>query len=221
QGDDVRTTTSNGGTGTTSGTSFASPLTTGVIALMYSVPCPSLGALAGSDPQEAANRVRQALFDGVDQAGNLPGNTVTGGRINAANSVQLLMDNCEECPAPYNMAVTSDAIGAGTLSWSAMPGTYSVRYRAQGTTTWTETTNLTGMSLDLTGLTACQAYEFQMAADCGDGDGAYGPTFTWTSEGCCTAPLAITAEAIDTTSATVGWTTVLASNNYDLRFREV
>jgi len=220
-GDDVRTTTSNGGTGTTSGTSFASPLTAGVIALMYSVPCPSLGALAGSDPQEAANRVRQALFDGVDQAGNLPGNTVTGGRINAANSVQLLMDNCEECPAPYNMAVTSDAIGAGTLSWSAMPGTYSVRYRAQGTTTWTETTNLTGMSLDLTGLTACQAYEFQMAADCGDGDGAYGPTFTWTSEGCCTAPLAITAEAIDTTSATVGWTTVLASNNYDLRFREV
>src|SRR5690606_21704934 len=101
------------------------------------------------------------------------------------------------------------------------PGTYSGPYRSQGTATWTAAAGPPGLVMDLTGLTACQAYEFQMSADCGGGDGAYGPTFTWTSEGCCTAPLAITAEAIDTTSATVGWTTVLASNNYDLRFREV
>lgn len=220
-GDDVLTTTSNGGTGTTSGTSFASPLTAGVIALMYSVPCPSLGALAGSDPPEAANRVRQALFDGVDQAGNLPGNTVTGGRINAANSVQLLMDNCEECPAPYNLSATSAAIGSATLYWNAMPGTYALRYRAVGASEWIEETGLGGDSLDLSGLQTCQAYEFQMAADCGEGDGDYGPVFTWTSEGCCTAPLAIAGTPIDTTSGTVGWATVLASSTYSLRYREV
>ncbi|MGB6048161.1 MAG: S8 family serine peptidase [Flavobacteriales bacterium] len=219
-GDNVFTTTIGGGTGSTSGTSFASPLTAGVIALMYSVPCPSLAALAHDDPQEAANRIRQALFDGVDQAGNLPGNTVTGGRINSYNSVQLLMDSCETCPSPYNLAATSDAIGSATLSWSALPGTYTVRYRAQGTSAWTEVTNLSGFTLDLTGLTACQAYEFQMSAACGAETSAFGSTYTWTSEGCCTAPLSVDAEPIDTTTAMVTWATVLASNSYDLRFRE-
>src|SRR5690606_41402761 len=101
------------------------------------------------------------------------------------------------------------------------PGTYSGPYRSQGTATWTAAAGPPGLVMDLTGVAACQAHEFQMAADCGEGDGAYGPTFTWTSEGCCTAPLAITAEAIDTTSATVGWTTVLESYNYDLLFREL
>lgn len=219
-GDNVFTTTIGGGTGSTSGTSFASPLTAGVIALLYSVPCASLAALAHDDPQEAANRVRQALFDGVDQVGNLPGNTVTGGRINSFNSVQLLMNSCESCPAPYNLAATSDAIGTATLSWSAMAGTYTVRYRPEGTSTWTEVTNITGFDLVLSGLNACEAYEFQMSADCGDEVSAFGSTYSWTSEGCCTAPLSVEVVPIDTTSAMVNWETVLASNSYDLRFRE-
>lgn len=219
-GDNVFTTSIGGGTGSTSGTSFASPLTAGVIALLYSVPCPSLAALAHDDPQEAANRVRQALFAGVDQVGNLPGNTVTGGRINSFNSVQLLLDSCESCPAPYNLAATSDAIGSANLSWSALPGTYTARYRPQGTSTWTEVTNLTGFDLDLTGLSACETYEFQMSADCGDEVSAFGSTYLWTSEGCCTAPLSVEVEPIDTVSAMVNWTTVLSADSYGLRWRE-
>lgn len=219
-GDGVFTTTSGGGTGNTSGTSFASPLTAGVVALMYSVPCPSLAALAHNDPQEAALRVRQALFNGVDQVGNLPGNTVTGGRINSFNSVQLLMDSCVACPAPYNLSASSEAIGSATLVWSALPGTYTVRYRPQGSSNWTETTGINGFSLDIAGLSACQVYEFQMAADCGGEVSAYGPIWSWTSEGCCTAPITITTTPIDTTSGTVDWATVLASTTYDLRYRE-
>ncbi len=218
-GENVLTTTIGGGTGTTSGTSFAGPLTAGVIALMYSVPCASLAALAQSDPVEAALRVRQALFDGVDQVGNLPGNTVTGGRINSFNSLQILLDSCEACPAPYNLTATSEAIGAATLAWSALPGTYTLRYRVQGAATWTTLTGLTTFSHALSGLATCTVYEFQMAADCGEGTGAFGPTFLWTSEGCCTAPLTITATAVDSTSATVSWTTVLASTDYALRYR--
>lgn len=218
-GENVLTTTMGGGTGNTSGTSFAGPLTAGVIALMYSAPCPSLGAMALADPTEAALRVRQALFDGVDQVGNLPGNTVTGGRINAFNSVQIVMDSCETCPAPYNIAASSDAIGSATLAWSALPGTYTLRYRAVGTGTWTTLNGLSSFSQTLSGLATCQPYECQMAADCGEGTGAFGPSFQWTSEGCCTAPLTITATAVDSTSATVAWTTVLASTTYSLRYR--
>lgn len=218
-GENVLTTTINGSTGTTSGTSFAGPLTAGVIALMYSVPCPSLATLAHTDPTEAALRVRQALFDGVDQVGNLPGNTVTGGRINSFNSVQQLMDSCDACPAPYNLTATSDAIGSATLSWSALPGTYTLRYRQQGAGSWTTLNGLTSLSQAISGLATCQVYEFQMAADCGEGTGDFGMTYQWTSEGCCTAPITITATAADTTSGTVAWSTVLASTNYDLRYR--
>ncbi|HRQ84755.1 MAG TPA: S8 family serine peptidase [Flavobacteriales bacterium] len=219
-GQNVLTTTIGGGTGTTSGTSFASPLTAGVIALMYSVPCASLAVLAHNDPQEAALRVRQALFNGVDQAGNLPGNTVTGGRINAYNSVQLLMDSCETCPAPYNMAAAGNAIGSATISWSAMPGTYTLRYRLQGDPAWTTVPGLTTTSYSLSGLGTCQPYEFQLAADCGEGTGGFSSTFTWTSEGCCTAPLSVSATAIDTVSASIAWASVLASESYSLRWRE-
>lgn len=220
-GSSVLTTSMGGGTSSPSGTSFAGPLTAGVIALMYSAPCPSLAALAMNDPMEAAVQVRQALFDGVEQVGNLPGQTVTGGRLNAYNSVQLIMDNCEECPAPYNLSATSDEIGSATLLWSAMPGTYTVRYREVGTIDWTVVDGLSGISLQLSGLATCQAYEIQMAADCGEGQGNFGPSFIYTSEGCCNAPLSITAEAVDTTGATISWSTVLASETYDLRYREV
>ena len=121
------TTTIGGGFGSASGTSFASPLTAGVLALMYSIPCPSFAALAHNSPEEAARQARLALLEGVDQVGNLPGNTVTGGRINAYNSVQLLMDSCSECPVPYNLSLNADAIGSAVFSWNALPGSYTAR----------------------------------------------------------------------------------------------
>lgn len=220
-GASVFTTTIGGGTGSTSGTSFASPLTAGVLALMYSVPCPSLAAIAHNDPEEAARRVRNALFAGVDQVGNLPGNTVTGGRINAFNSVQLLMDTCAACPAPYNLAASSATIGSATLTWNALPGTYTARYRLQGVTPWTEVPGLTNDSVDLSGLGTCDVYEFQVAADCDSAASDFGPVLTWTSEGCCTAPMNITATANDSISATVSWNPVLASSAYDLRYRTI
>lgn len=93
-GESVRTTTTGNSYTTTSGTSFACPLTAGVIALLYSAPCGGLATLAHNDPQAAALAVRQALFSGVDQVGNLPGQTVTGGRINSNNSLQYIAANC-------------------------------------------------------------------------------------------------------------------------------
>jgi hypothetical protein len=89
-GGGVITLANTNATTTTSGTSFASPLTAGVIALIYSVPCSDIAVLAMSDPQEAADLVREALFDGVDLVPNLTTETVTGGRINAFNSVELI-----------------------------------------------------------------------------------------------------------------------------------
>ena len=93
-GEDVVTTSNGGGNGATSGTSFASPLTAGVIALLYSINCQDLADLAMSDPEAAANQVRTALLDGVDPVSNLTTETVTGGRLNAYNSVVLIQTGC-------------------------------------------------------------------------------------------------------------------------------
>ena len=80
--------------GSTSGTSFATPCVAGAIALVYSVPCSDLASNALTDPQSTANLVRGYILDGVDVVSNLVGETVTGGRLNANNSVQLAMGNC-------------------------------------------------------------------------------------------------------------------------------
>jgi hypothetical protein len=82
----------------TSGTSFASPCVAGAIALVYSAPCPDLAALTLSNPQLAASQVRGYILNGVDIVGNLIPETVTGGRLNARNSIDLALANCGPLP---------------------------------------------------------------------------------------------------------------------------
>lgn len=85
-------TTSGGSYGSTSGTSFASPYTAGLIGLLYSIPCESFMDLVKSDPQAAAEAVRDAVFEGVDVTTHLQGRVKYGGRINAKTSIDLLME---------------------------------------------------------------------------------------------------------------------------------
>ena len=66
----------------------------GAIALLYSAPCPDLMGQALADPQGAADLVLGHLLDGVDVVSNLQGETVTGGRLNTFNSLNLLMESC-------------------------------------------------------------------------------------------------------------------------------
>lgn len=79
----------------TSGTSFASPCVAGAIALLYSAPCSSVASGSLLDPQGTADLIRGFLFDGVDPVSNLLTETLTGGRLNVANSIDLLMLNCD------------------------------------------------------------------------------------------------------------------------------
>lgn len=78
----------------TSGTSFATPCVAGAIALVYSVPCSDLASNAISSPQATADLVRGFILNGVDPVSQLASETVTGGRLNAFNSVTLAMQNC-------------------------------------------------------------------------------------------------------------------------------
>ena len=167
-GENVRTTSIGGGYGSTSGTSFASPLTAGVIGLLYSAPCASMMSLVHGDPAEGALYVRQKLFEGVDQVGNLPGQTVTGGRINSGTSMELIMTGCGNCPAPFGGAVSAVAGGESTYSWNATsPGPFNVRYRILGSPDWTDILGVDETNIAVSGLDPCTTYEFQVEVLCG------------------------------------------------------
>ena len=93
-GESVFLPSGSSGYNNTSGTSFASPCVAGAIALVYSAPCPDLMALALSNPQGAADLVRDYIFDGTDPISNLSNETDTGGRLNVFNALNLAMANC-------------------------------------------------------------------------------------------------------------------------------
>ncbi|MEM9052941.1 MAG: S8 family serine peptidase [Bacteroidota bacterium] len=82
----------------TSGTSFASPCVAGAIALVYSAPCSNLASVAISNPQLAADMVRGYIFDGVDPVAQLTNETVTGGRLNVKNALDLALLDCGPPP---------------------------------------------------------------------------------------------------------------------------
>ncbi len=93
-GENVFLSSGTSGYGNTSGTSFASPCVAGAIALVYSAPCPDLMGLALNNPQAAADLVRGYILDGTDEVSNLIGETVTGGRLNVYNALELALLNC-------------------------------------------------------------------------------------------------------------------------------
>ncbi|MCB0765781.1 MAG: S8 family serine peptidase [Flavobacteriales bacterium] len=221
-GDDVYTTRINDNYGSTSGTSFASPLTAGVIGLLYSAPCASLMTLVKGDPAQGALYMRDILFEGVDQVGNLPGQTVTGGRINAGNSMQLIMNACGSCPAPYNAAVVAVTINSAELSWQSVSGeVFDLRYRPTGAPEWTEVNGLTGTSHLAEEIEPCTPYEFQVSAHCGEETSDFSNLYTWTSEGCCVPPAGLTQGLADQTSVNISWTAVLGADGYDVHYAPI
>ncbi|NNC94316.1 MAG: S8 family serine peptidase [Chitinophagales bacterium] len=189
-GASIYTTSAGGGYGTTSGTSFASPLTAGVIGLLYSVPCPALSLLIDSDPRGAALAVRSALFAGVDIVGNLPGNTVTGGRINAFNSINILMNNfgcggLPICSTPSGLNATSIGMSNATLNWnsSTMALYYQVEFREAGSSSWFSDTT-SSLSYGISGLQSCTSYEFRITAFCDSLSSITSPSTSFNTGGC-------------------------------------
>lgn len=70
---------------------------------------------------------------------------------------------------PTGIAASNIAETTATLSWNAVPGaTYDLRYRQIGSSTWI-TTAITGVSFNLTGLTALTEYEAQVRSKCSGG----------------------------------------------------
>ena len=92
----------------TSGTSFASPCVAGAIALVYSAPCGTLASLALTSPQTAADMVRSYILEGVDAVSSLQNETVTGGRLNVRNALDLALEACGPPPTCEPLGISAE-----------------------------------------------------------------------------------------------------------------
>lgn len=218
-GDDVFTTKINNNYGNASGTSFASPLTAGVIGLLYSAPCASMMSLVKNDPEAGALFIRQKLFEGVDQNDDLQGFTVTGGRISAGNSMQLIMAGCGPCPAPYAITTAASDMTTTLVSWNSVNGsTFDLQYRPVGAPAWITIENIAEPIYALQNVVPCTPYELHVRVHCEEGTSDYSNIFSWTSDGCCTAPSGLARGFGGDDLVNVFWNSVLAATAYDVRY---
>lgn len=95
-GQDIYSTRPGNLYGNFSGTSFAAPLVTGAVALMYSAACPDLMADAVQYPDSVARAIKRFILEGTDPVIDLDGRTVSGGRLNVYRSL-LLTENYGKC----------------------------------------------------------------------------------------------------------------------------
>lgn len=218
-GQEVYTTTLND-YGLFRGTSSATPNVTGAIALLYSAPCPTLMAIAKSDPAGAAILIRQYILDGVTPNSSLEGITFTGGRLNINNSIQLLMENCRDCQPPTSINPRQITDTSAEINWIANDSISRVdlRYRIIGMPVWTELTDVSSPH-PLNDLQACTDYEFQVKTYCGENVLAYTGSRVFKTDGCCEAPEPILVTDITENSAIISWPFVLAADQYVLRWR--
>ena len=90
----IRSTSSNNSYATVSGTSFASPMVAGAVALLHSQAPAGFLAAYLEDPAGAALELKAMLLDGADPIADLQGKSVSGGRLNVDGAGALMQQYC-------------------------------------------------------------------------------------------------------------------------------
>ncbi len=219
-GASIYTTSGTSSYGSTSGTSFATPLTAGVIALMYSVQCPSFMNLVKTDPQAGADYIRTGLFASVDLKPNLTTETVTGGRVNAYQSVLYIQDNCSPsgCSNPFSPSSFDVQTTQAMFTWVAAADSFVVRYRVAGSSAW-DSSLVKNDSVLVDTLMGCTTYEYQVATICLGDTSIYSAIHSFTTDGCCDAPSNMAATGVSSQFADIEWMPVTAAISYELHYR--
>lgn len=219
-GQNVYTTRVNNMHGSSSGTSFASPTVAGLVGLLYAAPCNVIAELAMVNPPAAARLVRDAIYTGVDTLPALIDEIKYGGRINAFNAVNIIMENCGPCPKAVGLSVGQLTDITAELLWVGNDSIvdYDLIWKQVNAFTW-DTIPGIGNQVFLNDLQACTQYEFQINGNCGDTSSAFTDSFLFETDGCCTIPESIFLIETGTDYAEVIWNDLLAARQYILEIR--
>lgn len=205
-----------------SGTSFAAPMVTGSVGLIYASSCPTLSAIYKQSPQDAALLVKDLILRSVDPEASLSGITLTGGRLNINSALQLLADECGNCPPLLQVGPKNLTDTHADLSWitNELINRVDFRWRQLGETSWQEVNNAAS-PITFDDLLACTSYEYQFRVYCSEDTLAYDEQiYSFTTDGCCDAPEELQSNFIGNISMLLDWEPVLAAENYTLRYRE-
>jgi len=206
---------------TTTGTSFSSPCVAGAIALLYSAPCTAFTDFTLDNPSEASLLMKDYILSGVDVTSQLTNEMVSGGRLNVNNSMQLLIDACDngQCMAPYGLEILQEQ---GTLnytfSWNDIIAAqdYRVEYKPISSIEWTSIEVNSVSNTALANLEACTDYEARVAAYCADSLSDWSSTITWQTDGCCIQPEILEVTEATSNALSLSWNEVLAATGYTI-----
>ncbi len=206
---------------TTTGTSFSSPCVAGAIALLYSTPCTAFAQNAQNNPSQAAQLMKDFILNGVDTTTQLMNEMVSGGRLNVHNSMQLLINSCDngQCMAPYGLDIAQEAGTLNyTLFWNDIIAAqdYRVEYRPTSTVDWVSVEVNSVNTITIENLGACTAYEARIAAYCADSLSEWSPIISWETDGCCIQPTQLNVIESTANSLTLQWDEVLAAWGYTI-----
>lgn len=218
-GEDIFTTRRNNQYGTTSGTSFASPVAAGLVGLLYSAPCLGFAKLTHENPAAAAAYIRDIIFMGVKPIPGLESTIRFGGSLNAGNSMNIMMSLCSECPTPFNIEAENVTDVNATITWSLLDTVHAInaRIRLLNTLEWDTLENVTS-PLQLTELLGCTEYEIEFQSDCSDTLTEFQANFQFKTDGCCELPVDINILSVGDDIHML-WNPVLAAAYYVVQYR--
>jgi subtilisin family serine protease len=119
-GESILTTelTTKGKYRTDSGTSLSTPMVAGAAALLFSIKCEAFHDIVSKDSKSSVLKVKEALMAGVDKKNSLSKKTVSEGRMNILNSLNILLkDNCSKELSPVgDLKITQIRFNEGTIT---------------------------------------------------------------------------------------------------------
>ena len=146
-----------------------------------------------------------------------------GSRASLASSLGCMPPSGSTCNAPSGLTVSSITTIAATSSWIAVSGatSYTYEYKESSSGTW-NAQNVTGTSVNLSGLSASTTYNTRVLANCTSGSSGYAATvdFTTASEPTtCDTPTGLSAGSITASSAAINWGAVSGALSYNFEYK--
>ncbi len=220
-GEGTYTVSANASYGGFGGTSGATPHVAGTIGLLYSAPCDRFAQMAKTDPAQTALLVKQILLNSTVSNSSLSGLTVSQGVLNMKNALDSVMAigcSLSGCHEPYNSKKNITTGTSSIISWDRVDSTtlYYTRYREAGTSTWI-TGTVSDTFTNISGLTACTNYEFQVSSDCDST--AFSSNFIFKTGDCCSAPSVINVDSTGISSASFSWAADTFVNSYSVEYK--
>jgi hypothetical protein len=208
------------GHGVFSGTSFAAPMVSGALGLLYAADCPNLIALSKTAPAEAALLAKSAVLESAAPTPALQGITLTGGRLHLGSLLSQYQANCPPCPAPFFLRTQEIGGNYALLSWTELPDFQSInlRWRPVGAADWMQVDGAQKPFL-VEKIEPCTAYEFEVSANCADAWSGWSAPFTFITDGCCQPPGPLSVSELGSYGCLIAWPDMLAANGYVLRYK--